>query len=133
MSEWERLLGIPDACSGALSSGLTDRRRVVWSRLTAAGEITAATMVRIAEDLGYTAQVVEHRQAQAGAIPGLDTSAGRWRHVWWLRVDASSQIRRFDTLSDVTESLVEYPPVTELECRIRAASPAHTYPVVEIV
>ena len=37
--------------------------------------------------------------------------------------------RYFDTLSAVTEPLAAYPSTAEVECRIRALAPAHTYPV----
>lgn len=129
LPDWERVLGLPDPCAPAMGRSVTIRRRSVVAKLAAAPAPTPTAMVDIARILGYDAEVIEHRQAVADRIPGLDTTAGRWRHVWWLRVRTTGRTRYFDALSDVGQPLATSVSDAELECRVRAAAPAHTYPV----
>lgn len=131
LADWERVLGLPDACSGgSLDSTVTGRRGVVMQTLRRQLDTTLATYVAIARDLGYAADVVERDQATATRLAGVDTSGGRWAYVWWLRVQADGRERHLDTLSPVTAPLVTRVTDAELECRIRRAAPAHTYPVI---
>ena len=66
----------------------------------------------------------------ARTLPGLDTSNGRWRFVWWITIPTEADVRYFDTLSDVNVPLAEIERITELECRLRKAAPAHTHLVI---
>lgn len=127
LSDWERVLGLPDPCS-SLSSEISKRREAAVVKLIRSHAPTPEAMVAMAQGLGYEPEVIEHQQAAAARIPRLDTSAGRWRHVWWMRVK-TSDTRYFDALSNVLTPLAIRAPDSELECRVRAAAPAHTYPV----
>lgn len=130
LPDWERVLGLPDRCSGALSGTITGRRSVVVQALRRQSDMTPAAYVAIARDMGYATDVVERDQATARRVAGVDTSGERWRHVWWLRVQTGSRVRYFDTLSHVGTALASRVRDAELECRIRRAAPAHTYPVI---
>ena len=126
ITDWERVLGLPDECS-ALSATLTARRQAAHYKMTGVAGLDAASIIQAAADLGYTITTDELDMARADAIVGLDTANGRWRFVWWVNVDA--RVEYFSTLSRVDERLAVYPPLTELVCRIRAISPAHTHAV----
>lgn len=126
LPEWERVLGLPDECS-ILSATLPARRQSAHYKLTGVGGLDAASIIRAAAVLGYTITIDELDMARADAIAGLDTTNGRWRFVWWVNVDA--RVEYFSTLSRVDERLATYPPLTELVCRVRAISPAHTHAV----
>lgn len=125
LPEWERQLGLPDECS-ALGATIALRRAAVHHKATLQADSSAETYRRIARSFGAEIRAVEHDRAAAEAIPGLDTAAGRWRFVWWISIDTGADIRYFNTLSDVLAPLVEVDRITELECRLRKAAPAHT-------
>ena len=126
LPDWERLLGIPDECS-ALGATLTIRRRVAHYKLTGVSGLDKASIIATAAALGYTITIDELDMARADAIAGLDTTNGRWRFVWWVNVDV--RVDYFRATSRVDERLAEYPPLTDLTCRIRVIAPAHTHAV----
>ena len=127
LGDWERVAGLPDDCS-PLAGTHAARRAAVVVRLAGQAASTPAAMVAIAASLGVVATVREHDRTAAERIPGLDTSDGRWRYVWWLDVQSTDSVRHLDVLGGVDEPLATWGQV-ELECRIRAVSPAHTHVV----
>lgn len=131
LPDWERVLGLPDTCSGALSGTVSGRRAVAVQAIRRHTDASPPSYTAIAAEMGYEgATVIERVQADAERIVGLDTSGGRWAYVWWLRVPAAHRVRYKDVLSPVTAPLAEQISDAELECRIRRVAPAHTYPVV---
>ena len=126
LPDWERLLGLPDECS-AIGATLRARRRAAHHKLTGVAGLDEAAIVQAAAELGYTITITQLNQAMADAVQGIDTTGGRWRFVWWVNFDAP--VEYFNTLSGVDEPLATYGRSAELECRIRAIAPAHTYPV----
>ena len=66
-------------------------------------------------------------------IPNLDTTSGKWRFVWWIRIPTSADFRYFRTTTRIDKRLTEFERITELECRLQKASPAHTLLVVGYV
>ena len=89
------------------------------------------TYVRIGREFGVEIEVDEHDQARAARDSAMDTTGGKWRHVWWVTIPTANPPRRFDTLSHVNTPLLVVDRNVELECRLRAASPAHTSLSVE--
>lgn len=132
LPDWERVAGLPDACSQTEASTKSVRRGRVVSRLVSRPLMIGSVYEQIALSLGYDdATVIEHDERAAGAIIGLDVAGGRWRYVWWLRVTGADGRSLFNTLSSVTEPLASTPTNDELECRVRAAMPAHTHVVFD--
>ena len=132
LPDWERVAGLPDACSPDEASTRSVRRGRVLTRLVSRPLMIARVYEQIALSLGYdSAVVVEHDEAAAARILGLDTTGGRWRYVWWLRLVGEEGRTKFNALSDVSEALCVHPTDEELECRVRAAMPAHTHVVFD--
>lgn len=127
LGDWERVVGLPDHCAPLAGTHAARRAAVVW-RLAGQALATPAAMAAIAASLGVVATVREHDRTAAERIGGLDTSDGRWRYVWWLDVQSAASVRHLDVLGGVDEPLATWGQV-ELECRIRAVSPAHTHVV----
>ena len=138
LEEWERLLGLPDACS-ELAPTNEARRRAAHAKLVSTAGVSKPDLVRLAADLGYRADVwdVDETRARAVAaqsgtgISAADLEGGRWKYVWGM--DIHGEVRYFNTLSAVTEPLATYSDASELICRIRAIAPAHTYPDFALV
>lgn len=129
LPDWERVLGLPDDCS-ALAQTISGRRAAVVNKLVAQPDLSAESYRRIARAFGVEITVRQHDRVLAEAIPGLDTSNGRWRFVWWITIPTEADVRYFDTLSDVNMPLAEIERIAELECRLRKAAPAHTHLVI---
>ena len=125
LEEWEQSVGLPDACTD-LGSTIQQRRAAVVNKVVSRLDTNSDTYVRIGREFGIEITVDEHDQARAANDSALDTSNGRWRNVWWVTIPTSSPPRRFDVLSDVNTPLLVVERNTELECRLRAASPGHT-------
>ena len=129
LTDWERALGLPDEC---FELGATHAERVaavVYKAVTLT-DLSAATYVAVARRFGATIVVREHDQALAEAIPGLDTSGGKWRFVWWITIDTGAEARYFDMLSHVDTPLLRVERHDELECLLRRVAPAHTHLVI---
>ena len=125
LPDWERVAGLPDACS-ALASTLAERRAALLSKLVAQPDLNAESYKRIGRSFGVEIDIVEHDMATAATVTTLDTTGGKWRHVWWISIPTSADVERFDTLSDVDTPLLSIERNTELECRLQKAAPAHT-------
>ena len=134
LPDWERTLGLRDACSD-LAPTIPERRAAVVGKLVTVVGANSAEFVRFRG--GSTASLVRVTtldRTRADAISGLDTSAGKWRFVWWISIPTDARIRYFDTLSDVNTPLRAWdgvPGHAELECRLQQLAPAHTLLVFE--
>ena len=123
--EWERAVGLPDECS-SVAADLPTRRAAVIERLVARPNLSRQTFIDLARSFGLTIRVEEFDQARAQAIPGIDTSGGRHRFVWWITITADDSAY-FSTLSDVSQPLLEFTVDNEFICRLRRLNPAHTH------
>lgn len=130
LPDWERLLGLPDACSPDEAQTLAERRVAAHRKLVSLSSAAPASLLALIEESGFRARIVEHNEARATAIAGIDTSGGRWRFVWWVVLESDVAPRYFDALSGADEPLATYPDTSEIECRLRALQPAHTHLVI---
>ena len=64
-------------------------------------------------------------------VSGLDITNGKWRFVWWITIPTSADVERLNTVSNVQTPFKTVGRNSELECRLREASPAHTHLVIE--
>ena len=132
LPDWERVVGLPDVCS-RLGSTITIRRASLLEKVVTKPTLNASEFERIGETFGATITVEELDQARADMIPGLDTTGGRWRFVWWIGIPMSADLRYLRMTSRVNERFATYTRNTELECRLENAAPAHTHLVVGYV
>lgn len=129
LPDWERVAGLPDNCS-SLASTLVERRASLLTKIVTRLNLNPSTFEEIGLSFGVVLTVEEHDQTRAGTSTTLNTGGGRWRHVWWVTVPTSADVRAFDMNSDVNTPLLLVDRNTELECRLQKASPAHTLLVV---
>ena len=125
LEEWEQSVGLPDACTD-LGSTIQQRRTALVNTIVSRLDTNPSTYVRIGREFGVEIEVDEHDQARAANDSAMDTSGGKWRHVWWVTIPTANPPRRFDTLSHVLTPLLVVDRNVELECRLRASAPAHT-------
>jgi uncharacterized protein YmfQ (DUF2313 family) len=125
LGDWERVLGLPDACAPA-AGGLAERRARVLQRLAAVGGQSRAYFIEVARALGFDILIEEFRPFQIGTGRAGDPIDGiAWRFAW--RVFAPEVTPRIfhvgagasgDRLSDFGNEI--------LECVLNRLKPAHT-------
>lgn len=125
LSDWERVLGLPDDCSEA-DAALPARRAAVLEKLVAQPDLNPRTYIDLAASFGLTITVDENDQARAARISGLDASGGKHVFVWWVTISADSS-RFFSVISNVTRPLLDFEVNAEFVCRLRNLVPAHTH------
>ncbi|WP_165184700.1 YmfQ family protein [Caulobacter soli] len=108
LTEWERLVGLPDGCT-PIAATIEERRLAVYQRLAGLGGQNAAYFVALAERLGYAAEVRECFPAMIGDHIGDRLFGEAWAWVWILR---TSPALGDDPLG--------------LQCVVRRLKPAHT-------
>jgi uncharacterized protein YmfQ (DUF2313 family) len=120
LEDWERVVGLPDPCTGALE-GLAQRRAAIAARLGALGAQTPAFYVSLAAALGYTITITEFDMFTVGMTVGLPLNGLAWQ------VNAPATTVSFAT---VGQSVAGDPLATWgnllLECVLERAKPAHT-------
>lgn len=125
LSDWERVMGLPDACTPVTGS-IAERRAALIQKLATAGGQTPAFYVALAGNLGFEIEIIEQDPDVDAYAPFLDISGGRWRLVWRVNVLTETDYSAFRVgVSRVGERLVEGGAL-DLECVIRRAAPAHT-------
>ncbi|MCU0919031.1 MAG: YmfQ family protein [Burkholderiaceae bacterium] len=127
LDDWERMLGLPDACTQA-ASGLEERRAVVQAKvlLGAEGLQSPAYFVDLASRLGYGATVQEFASEQDAIDAGIPYSGSGWAHTWRLNVDAEVAVTLFRAGSARAGDPLRSWGIHPIECRVNHAKPAHT-------
>lgn len=114
LSDWERVLGLPDSCIVAIPSTTAERQVAVTQKFVRRGGQTRAYFISLASACGYTATITEwedHPVMRSGFRCGARCYNTDWAFVWTMHVQPPSGT----ALSHA-----------ELECIITRAAPAHT-------
>lgn len=124
LSDWERLCGLPDGCTGPLS-GVAARRAAVVGRLTTLGGQNAAYYEMLASELGYEIEVTEE-EVHTCISDCMDPLNGpEWRFVWNVIVADAESPRDTTCMGECTSPLRVWGNEL-LECAINRLKPAHT-------
>ena len=122
--EWEKSLGLPDACTGANPS--TERRQAaVRAKWGGRGSLTVAYFTALAANLGYTVTIEEFTPFTVDMPVDLPLLDGDWAFIW--HVDAPAIVTFYFSVdeSSVDDPLEDYDS-GELVCRFKADAPAET-------
>jgi uncharacterized protein YmfQ (DUF2313 family) len=129
LTDWERILGLPDECTAGTAQTIAERQQAAAQKLIARGGQTAAFYVAIAAALGYPATVSEYRVARSGTLRSGDRLCGEaWAYAWELIVSTSNPAPSIvfrSGISHAGDRLVSRIS-NALECAINRAKPAHT-------
>lgn len=140
ITDWERVCGLPDPCTGPLET-LQERRQAVLAKLASRGGQSRQYFVDLAATLGYAITITEFRpmlasQCRAGdrcyhqSNGRADTLASRMRDWWFVwQVNAADDVKITyfrASSSNAGEPLAKWGNEM-LECAIVNAKPAHTY------
>lgn len=126
LSDWERVAGLPDKCSGALEETQQGRKNALLTKLTSTGGQSVAYFIELASALGYTVTIETFRPFRAGASRAGDLlTNGAWVFTWLIRAPETSVISFRAGRSTAGERLRTWGNDT-LECKINQLKPAHT-------
>lgn len=123
LAEWERVVGLPDECTGPLSDTQA-RRAAVLARLANRGGQTPAFYVALAATLGFEVEIVEYRPADCLSTCTASLTQDAWTHAWTV-VAPLGTVRTATCLSTCADSLRSWGDDL-LECTLRRVAPAHT-------
>lgn len=131
LTDWERLLGLPDPCADDVLS-LAARRAAVVARLTAKGGSSRAYFVAVANALGYDpVEIEEHAPFRVGiGAMGDQVSTEEWAHYWTVHAPVFT-LYFFEAGGSGAGEALNVASNSLLECTIERIKPAHT--VVQFV
>ncbi|WP_370236650.1 YmfQ family protein [Brevundimonas sp.] len=125
MTDWERVLGLPDACTPVLGT-LAERRAAIIQKLASMGGQTPAFYIALAANLGFEIEIIEQDPDVATYAPLLDVSDGRWRLVWRVHVLTQTDFTSFRAGVSRAGERLRVGGALDVECVINRAAPAHT-------
>lgn len=134
LGDWERNLGLPDACVPAEPS-IRARQAMARQKLAARGGQSRAYFVGLAALLGFEIAIEEYAPFGAGDLAGDELFGEDWADAWFVRVkdagagpggrNSSVEVAWFTAGSDAGEALRTF-EITTLECVFGRARPAHS-------
>lgn len=126
LTDWERVAGLPDKCSGTLEETIQGRKQALLAKLTSTGGQSIAYFTELAAALGYEVTIEEFRPFRAGLSRAGDAlTNGAWVFTWRVRAAATAIISFRAGMSVAGERLRTWGNDT-LECKINQLKPAHT-------
>jgi len=129
LSDWERVAGLPDRCSGVLEETLQGRRNALLTKLSSTGGQSPAYFISIAAALGYQVTITEFRPFRVGRSKvGESLTNGDWQFAWQVNAPETTVVSFRVGMSAVGEALRTWGSGS-LECKIRQLAPAHTVPI----
>ncbi|MFO6448908.1 YmfQ family protein [Erythrobacter sp. NE805] len=131
LAEWERVAGLPDACTGA-PDNIGERQIALVQKLTGVAGQSRADFIDLAARIGFEIEIVEHRPLRTGFRVGDRCTDEDWAFAWTVVVQPFDgagpprpAIAHFK-VGDPVGTRVRGFGSLDLECVIRRAAPAHT-------
>lgn len=124
LSDWERVLGLPDLCL-SLAPTVDQRRAAVVAKATQHPSLSRAFFIKLATTLGYTITITEFRRHTVMSAVNDSVNDWRWLFAWQVNAPLINT-HGFTVLSTVNEALSGTGNEI-LECVIRKYKPAHTH------
>lgn len=131
LPDWERVLGLPDACCSFDVALTVDQRRTNLNhKLTSAGGQSRQFYIDLAAKLGYTDVSIDEFRLATCTDSCESTVYGReWKFAWQMNVGDYISIHTM-SCSDPCDSPLRSWVQTELQCRINQLKAAHTVAIV---
>ena len=126
LSDWERVVGLPDECTADQIVGFIARRANLVQRLNAVGGQSKSYFIGLAATLGFTITIDEFRPFLVGqSTVGQPLSNGAWMFTWRVNAPLNTLTAFRVGQSAVGDPLAQWGNAP-LECAIRRVAPAHT-------
>lgn len=125
LEDWERVLGLPDPCAGALAT-IEQRLVAVLSKYYAHGGQSRQFFIALAERMGYLgATIEEYRPATCTDTCNDALYSEDDRFVWTIKLPSAGGIFIANCTSPCDEPLASWGD-DPVECAISTFKPAHT-------
>lgn len=124
LSDWERVAGLPDLCTG-IPATIALRRELLVAKLTNVGGQSKQFYIDLAAKLGYTITIDEFKRFRVTSRVNEVLNDSDWSYVWRVN-SAQNTVRKFNVAGRVSEPLASWGN-TALECVITRLKPAHTH------
>ena len=122
--EWEKSLGLPDACTTA-SPSTEQRQAAVRAKWGGRGSLTIAYFIALAANLGYAVTIEEFTPFTVDLPVDLPLLDDEWAFIWHVTAPAIVTFYFSVDESSVDDPLEDYDS-GELVCRFKADAPAET-------
>lgn len=133
IEEWEKMLGLPDDCTGTPVS-LEQRRQLIIAKLTQRQSLTKQYFIDLANSLGYEITVDDFEEFSPFRA-GISRAGERlfslgWVYVFALNLPLDNYIPFRAGTHSAGERLVEFGDDV-LECLVNENKPAHTVAIFQ--
>lgn len=125
LSDWERVLGLPDPCVTTFQ-GNQERRQAITGRLQPALSPSRAFFIALATALGYEITIDEFRSPAEADAAGISYTGEGWAHTWRVNVSSGTAIRSFNVGGGKVGEPLRTWGDEALECQFNRNKPAHT-------
>jgi uncharacterized protein YmfQ (DUF2313 family) len=129
--DWERVAGLPDACTGQ-PDNVRERQIALVQKLTSIAGQTPADFIELAALIGFEIDIEEHRPLRTGFLVGDRCNDEAWAFAWTVIVQPFDGAGRpvlavaHFKVGDPVGTRVRGFGSLDLECVIRRAAPSHT-------
>lgn len=124
LSDWERVLGLPDECAGGLGQTLAERIAAAVAKIRERGGQSRAYYISVAAALGFSIRIEEYDAWTCMDRCDEPIYIEEWRYAWTVRAPETT-IREFTCETGCMDPLRSWGNVL-LECVLTRLKPAHT-------
>ncbi|HYD46701.1 MAG TPA: putative phage tail protein, partial [Terriglobales bacterium] len=127
LTDWERLLGLPDMCTPTSGLSLIDRQRLAYQRLIEQGGQSRAYYLAIADQLGEPGCTIDEftpLTCQDDCDDFLYSTADAF--TWRVNIPHAAQNVYVMTCQDNCDDALQEYDASLIECPITERKPAHT-------
>jgi uncharacterized protein YmfQ (DUF2313 family) len=127
LSDWERVLGLPDGCTLDQTLSVDDRRRLAWAKLAEQGGQSRVYFIELAERYGIPGcTITEFRQATCNSHCNDALYSQADEFAWRLNVPIAAAATRPANCNDHCNVALQIYKPNLVECPISGRKPAHT-------
>lgn len=125
LTDWERVLGLPDECAGGLSQTIAERIAAALGKIRARGGQNREYFIGVAAGLGYAISIEEYAVYTCDSPCDDSIYDEPWRYAWAVHAPETT-VREFSCDSPCRDPLRSWGNAL-LECVLRRLAPAHTH------
>ena len=126
LSDWERVLGLPDSCAGSAAVTVSQRRNRVLDKLRKVRGQSRQFYLNLASYLGYGGvSITEFRPATCADPCDLPVCGEDWRFTWQMNTANALAIYEM-RVGDPCDSPLRSWSSSELQCRLNKLKPTNT-------
>lgn len=133
IGDWERVAGLPDACSGADVLNIEARRARLFTKLSTKGGASVAWLIQAAAQMGYAGVTVDtFTMATCDGNCEQIVNSEEWLFTFQMNIPGGLPIYYATCEGSCQDALATW-ATSELACGIDKIKPAHTLAILNYV